>query len=121
MTTGLFKTNGNYIISSDAPSIHPNTGLAALVLGETTGYRVYYHDDDGAVNELQYLNKVWSHRGIVSHDINTLPVLAATFSGAENITVVSPRDDQNLAAARWMKDETWSRSTTLMFLFYLLS
>ncbi|KAH6630428.1 hypothetical protein B0J18DRAFT_407678 [Chaetomium sp. MPI-SDFR-AT-0129] len=111
MNTGLFKSKGNWIISTDAPSVHPNTGLAALVLGETTGYRVYYHDDDGAVNELQYLDNTWRYRGIVSHDINNLPVLAAAFSGADNITVVSPRDDQNLAAARWMRDQSWNRTT----------
>lgn len=114
MSTGFFQSKGNWVITGNrvAPSIHSNTGLAAVVLGESAGYRVYYHDTDGAVNELGYTNDDdWNYRGIISNDINSLPALAATFTQKENITVVSPRDNSNIAVTRYNKDETWHRST----------
>ncbi|KAL2130226.1 hypothetical protein VTI74DRAFT_6723 [Chaetomium olivicolor] len=112
MTTGLFVNQGTWVISKEAPSPHPNSGLAAVVLGVDAGYRVYYHDADGAINELNYTDPDgWAWNAVISHDINSLPGLAAAFSGKNNITVVSPRDEQNMAATRWNKDETWFRST----------
>ncbi|KAL2023562.1 hypothetical protein VTK56DRAFT_2170 [Thermocarpiscus australiensis] len=112
MSTGLFQSQGNWIVSHDVPSIHPDTGLAAILLGAEAGYRVYYHDSDGAINELGYTTKDdWHHRGIVSHDINALPALAAAFTGKDNITVASPRDGRDIAVTRWDKDQTWHRST----------
>ncbi|KAL2262939.1 hypothetical protein VTK26DRAFT_8865 [Humicola hyalothermophila] len=114
MSTGLFQSTGNWIISGNrlAPSIHPDTGLAAVVLGATAGYRVYYHDNDGAINELAYTpGGDWEYLGVISNDINNLPALAATFTDKENITVVSARDDSNIALTRYNKDETWHRAT----------
>jgi hypothetical protein len=116
MNTGLFLRQGNWVVSNDAPSVHSNTGLAAVVLGEDTGYRVYFHDSDGAINELHYTRDTnWSYRGPISQDINSLPAVAAAFSGNGNITVVSPRDERNVAASRWNRDETWFRSTILPY------
>ncbi len=113
MTTGLFKTNGNWIVSDDDYSIHSNSGLAAVVLGATEGYRVYYHDSDGAINELKYYNKVWAYNALISHDINSLPALGSAFSGSGNITVAGPRDDQTIGVTRLNKDESWYRSMPL--------
>lgn len=122
MNTGLFQSQGNWIISHDAPSIHPNSGLAALVLGSEAGYRVYYHDSDGAISELGFTQiDGWTYRGIVSNDINSLPALAAAFSGKENITLVSPRDSQNIATTRYNKNEKWYRSTTALLYSSTLS
>ncbi|KAJ4298723.1 hypothetical protein N0V88_003755 [Collariella sp. IMI 366227] len=99
MTTGHFATQGTWIVSNDAPPPHSNSGLAAIVLGESGGYRVYYHDADGAINELKYTNEDgWSWNAVISHDINSLPALAAAFSSKNNITVVSSRDEQNIGA-----------------------
>ncbi|KAK3298546.1 uncharacterized protein B0H64DRAFT_77961 [Chaetomium fimeti] len=114
MNTGRFEPQGegNWEISPDTASVHSNSGLAAVVLGEDTGYRVYYHDSDGAINELHYTRDTdWEHRGIISQDINSLPALGAAFSGKGNITVAAPRDDQNIAVTRWNSDETWFRTT----------
>jgi len=112
MTTGRFLNQGNWTITSGAPSVHPNSGLASVLLGATTGYRVYFHDNDGAINELYYTRDTpWQYRGIISQDINSLPALGAAFSGTENITVASPRDEQNIAATRWNNDESWFRTS----------
>ena len=114
MTTGMFLSQGNWVVSSGAPSIHSNSGLAAIVLGAESGYRVYYHDSDGAINELGYTNDDgWKYLGLISHDINSLPALGAAFSNKNNITVVSPRDEQNIGVTRYTKDDTWYRSTAL--------
>lgn len=114
MTSGRFLLQGNWTVTSGAPSVHSNSGLAAIVLGEDSGYRVYFHDEDGAINELSYSrNSGWEYHGRISRDINSLPAIGAGFSGKENITVASPRDEENIAATRWNKDETWYRSMVL--------
>jgi len=41
MNTGLFRSNGNWIISGEDNTVHNSTSLAALLLGATGGYRVY--------------------------------------------------------------------------------
>jgi len=112
--TGRFvpQGEGNWVISPETASVHSNSGIASVVLGEDTGYRVYYHDSDGAINELHYTRDTgWEHRGIISQDINSLPALGVAFSGKGNITVAAPRDDQNIAVTRWNSDETWFRTT----------
>ena len=112
MDTGKLRSQGNFIISNDVPSLHPNSGIAAVVLGQQ-GYRVYYHDNDGAINELAYIDKGWRYRGTISSDINALPALAAAYSGTENITVASSRDEWNIAVTKWNRDGTWFRCTPL--------
>lgn len=111
MTSGLFQSHGNWIISNQVPSIHADTGLAAILLGAEGGYRVYYHDQDGAINELGYtVDYQWQYRGVISQDVNSLPALAAAFYGIGNITVASSRGESNIATTRWHRDETWRRS-----------
>ena len=115
MTTGLFKAvgAGNWIVSDDDHAVHSNSGLAAVVLSATDGYRVYYHDSDGAINELKYFENTWTYNALISHDINSLPALGAAFSGTSNITVAAPRDEQTIGVTRLNKDESWYRSMPL--------
>jgi hypothetical protein len=116
MSTGLFQSQGNWIVSGQAPSINKDTGLAIVLLGEDSGYRVYYHDREGAINELGYTPRDnWQYRGVISQDINSLPALAAAFSSNDNITVASPRDDQNIAVTRWHRDDSWHRCMRLHY------
>jgi hypothetical protein len=116
MLTGLFQQTGEWVISGGVPSIHANSGLSLVLLGDEAGYRLYFHDDDGAINELGYTptDNAWKYHGVISQDINSLPAVAAAFSGTNNITVVSPRDAQNIAATRLNRDDTWYRSMTTM-------
>ncbi|KAK0671375.1 hypothetical protein QBC41DRAFT_56141 [Cercophora samala] len=113
MTTGLFESKGNWIISKLAPSVHQNTGLASLLLGEQGGYRLFYHNKDGQVAQLGYTTDdgQWLYRGMVSKDVNTVPALGVAHSGKENITVASTRDLSNIGITRYNSEKTWWRST----------
>ncbi|KAK3330571.1 hypothetical protein B0H66DRAFT_527919 [Apodospora peruviana] len=112
MTTGVFTRQGNWIISNVAPSVSPNSGLAALMLGPTAGYRIYFHDDDMAVNELKYtVDDGWSYTGIISPDAQLSSAIHAAFTGTNNITVVTARDDQNMEVTRFHSDSTWHITT----------
>ncbi|KAK0655789.1 hypothetical protein B0T16DRAFT_302194, partial [Cercophora newfieldiana] len=113
MNTGRFKSNGNWIISGEDNSVHPNTSLAAILLGSTGGYRVYYNDADMTINEIGYQpgGDGWVWRGIISRDIQASPALGAFFTGKENITVASIRDAQNVEVVRYNSDTTWKVST----------
>jgi hypothetical protein len=113
MATGLFKNQGNWIVSDDVPTIHPNSGLVGVVLGPEAGYRLYFHDEDGVVNELAYANQQWRYRGPISNDIGSLPAIGVAYSGAQNITVATPRDEHNIGVTRWNRDETWNHSTNI--------
>ncbi|KAL2147081.1 hypothetical protein VTI28DRAFT_963 [Corynascus sepedonium] len=112
MRSGRFLSVGTWTVTSGALSVHPNSSLASVVLGEETGHRVYFHDRYGAINELLYTRATgWEYSGVISQDTNSLPALGAAFSGRENITVASARDEQNIATTRWNRDETWFRTT----------
>ncbi|KAK0633101.1 hypothetical protein B0T14DRAFT_505848 [Immersiella caudata] len=113
MNTGLFKSNGNWIISGEDNTVHANTSLAAVLLGSTGGYRVYYNDADMTINEIGYQpgGDGWVWRGIISKDIQATPALGAFFTGKENITVASVRDAQNVEVVRYNSDTTWRIST----------
>ncbi|KAK3363357.1 hypothetical protein B0T25DRAFT_627541 [Lasiosphaeria hispida] len=112
MATGLFKSQGNWVISDGAPSVHNNTGLSVVLLGATGGYRVYYHDEDMLISEIGYTqDSGWEYRGIISHDPQISPAIGAAFTGKENITIVNARDEQNMEAARYYQDETWRITT----------
>ncbi|KAK3935680.1 hypothetical protein QBC46DRAFT_45021 [Diplogelasinospora grovesii] len=112
MTTGLFQSVGSWIISGQAPSISTGTGLAALLLGSTAGYRVYFHDQDMAVNELAYTQATnWVYTGVISQDTQYSPAIHAAFSGTNNISVVTPRDAHDIEVTRWNSDNSWHITT----------
>ncbi|KAK4162004.1 hypothetical protein QBC43DRAFT_242418 [Cladorrhinum sp. PSN259] len=115
MSNGKFESKGNWIVSKTAPSINNNTGLAAVLLGATGGYRVYFHDEEYQLNEIGYTDdENWKYRGVISKDINSLPAIAAAFTGKDdksNITVATPRDDRYIAVTRYNSDKTWHRTT----------
>ena len=108
MTTGKFYSSANIIISTAVPSVHNETGFAALLLGSTLGYRVYYHDKNQSVNQLDYTNSNgWSWGGFVSQDSTSSSAIHAAFSDKNNISVVTPRDSENFEVSRFNADNTW--------------
>ncbi|KAM7217321.1 hypothetical protein V8F06_007264 [Rhypophila decipiens] len=113
MTTGLFELDGNWVISGVAPlPLSPNSGLATVLLGNTAGYRVYYHDENMAINELAYKPEGdWRHTAVISQDPQYSSAIAAAFDGNENITVVTARDTENIEVTRYHADTTWRIST----------
>ncbi|KAM7205344.1 hypothetical protein V8F33_001175 [Rhypophila sp. PSN 637] len=113
MTTGLFELDGNWIISGVAPlPLSPNSGLASVLLGNMAGYRIYYHDENMAINELAYKpGDQWRHKAVISQDPQYSSAIAAAFTGNENITVVTARDTENIEVTRYHADTTWRIST----------
>jgi hypothetical protein len=108
MDTGRFKRKANSYISPEENTVHENTALAAILLGETGGYRVYYHDADMTVNEIGYTSADgWNYKGALSRDPQGWPALGAWFRDKQNITVVSARDANNLMFMRLNSDTTW--------------
>ena len=111
MATGTFVSQGNWIISDSQHSISNTTGLAALVLSSTAGYRVYYHDSEQAINQINYTsNNGWNYGGYVTQDVVSSNAIGAAFTDS-NITVVNPRDSRNIEVSRWNTDNSWHIST----------
>ncbi|KAI1843262.1 hypothetical protein JX265_012165 [Neoarthrinium moseri] len=93
----------------------PNTqtGLMLVVLGEKAGYRLYYHDKDRATAALKFDpdTSAWSYLGIVSNDHIEGNAIGGGFVDADNITVVTPRDKQNIEISSRHGNGTWDIAT----------
>jgi hypothetical protein len=113
-TTGQFTRTGSWVVSYGAPAVHPETGLGSLLLGSSAGYRVYYHDQKMAIRVIYYSNdNGWAYHGRVSADpMATTAIGVSQYAnpnnqGNANITVVAPRDDENMEASRFNVDESY--------------
>ncbi|KAM0431249.1 hypothetical protein ACHAQK_010300 [Fusarium lateritium] len=113
--TGNYKldTDGIDIVSDlgGAPSVHEKTGLAVTELGDSGGYRLYYHDEDGLVNLLAYDDDTdWRYDGPVSLKKTAGKAIAALQIKGTNVSVAYPYDSSNIAVARFNKDNKnkWS-------------
>ncbi|KAK9772780.1 hypothetical protein SCAR479_10465 [Seiridium cardinale] len=111
--TGHLSSTGQKVVSNSAPSIHPQSGLLLVVLGQYSGYRVYYHDEQNATAALKYNTDsgAWSYLGVVSNDVIESYTLGGGFVDADNITVVQPRDSRNLEVSSRQGNGTWSIAT----------
>ncbi|RYP19406.1 hypothetical protein DL765_003379 [Monosporascus sp. GIB2] len=110
--TGQWDSNGDWIISHGSPTASPTTGLAVVLLGAEDGYRVFYNDVDGRVHAIAYTTDTgWLYHGVVSRDKSTAHVIAATFPNDSNITVVTPKDAENMEISRIYGDGLWHVST----------
>lgn len=109
MTTGLFESAGSWIISSMTPlPLSANSGLTTILLGDLEGFRVYYHDENMAVNELGYTQRErWTYKGVISQDRQGSSAIAAAFTVNGNISVVTPKDAENMEVTRYHDDTTW--------------
>ncbi|KAI1488460.1 hypothetical protein F5X96DRAFT_680480 [Biscogniauxia mediterranea] len=114
--TGRWMNNGDYVISGGAPKVAPTSGLSAVLLGTTDGYRVFYNDLGGTMHHVGYTSdtRAWGYYGVVSRDTASSQAIGSTFyaqNGRLNITVVRPRDAQNLGEARLNADNLWHLSS----------
>ncbi|OBS24738.1 hypothetical protein FPOA_05277 [Fusarium poae] len=113
--TGNYKLNpdGNDVVSdlAGAPSVHEKTGLAVTELGDSGGYRLYYHDEDGLVNLLAYDDDTdWRYDGPVSLKKAGGMGIAALQTKGTNVSVAYPYDSKNIAVARFNNENKnkWS-------------
>ncbi|KAH6648764.1 hypothetical protein BKA67DRAFT_371977 [Truncatella angustata] len=111
--TGYWLNQGDWIISGDAPSVSSSTGLAAVLLGATGGYRVYYHDANMTIRQLGYTSDTnWADKGPVSQDEGLGNAIGAIWvQKTNNITVATAKDNENIEISRWMSDDSWHVST----------
>lgn len=109
------QEGGEYKVSEDAgaPSIHEETGLAVVELGESGGNRVFYHDEDGKVNVLAYDDDTdWVYIGPVSQLEPEGKALGAARMTGTNMSVIFPYDGDNFAIAGYKEEnkDKWSLS-----------
>ncbi|KAJ4302436.1 hypothetical protein N0V88_002580 [Collariella sp. IMI 366227] len=113
--SGLYKRIESTVISDrdGTPPPNPKTGLSVTLLGEHEGYRLFYFDHSGALHHLKYIqDEGWSYAGPVSTNTNrTGMAVHSMFSGVRNVTVVTPRDAQNMEVSRLKVDGTWQITT----------
>lgn len=116
-SSGQFINKGESVISSSAqiPSVHPATGLTVELMGSKDGYRLFYHDENRAVNMIYYMpNSEWAYGGIVSNDPPTGLALASLHAANGNISVAFPRDSLNIEIARYYSDRTFKLCKLLL-------
>ncbi|KAI1496618.1 hypothetical protein F5X99DRAFT_413915 [Biscogniauxia marginata] len=113
--TGRWMNNGDYVISGGAPKAAPTSGLSAVLLGATDGYRVFYNDLEGTLHHVGYTsNTEWAYYGVVSQDQASSQAIGSTFYSRDNrvnITVVRPRDSNNFGESRLYSDHLWHVSS----------
>ncbi|KAI6089708.1 hypothetical protein F4821DRAFT_51614 [Hypoxylon rubiginosum] len=109
--TGHWGNTGEYVISGGSPKVAPNTGLSAVLLGATDGYRVYYNGLDGTLHQIGYTSSTtWKYYGVVSNDKMSAQAIGSTFSNG-NITVIRSRDSKNMGVSRLYSDHSWHLSS----------
>ncbi|KAI1212508.1 uncharacterized protein F4807DRAFT_413315 [Annulohypoxylon truncatum] len=109
--TGHWQNTGEYITSGGSPKVSPTSALSVVLLGSMDGYRVYYNDLEGSLHQIGYTTATsWAYYGLVSNDKTSAQAIGSTFS-KKNITVMRPRDDNNIGVSRLFSDNLWHLST----------
>ena len=120
---GHYQPNGQQdrIVSTSAPSVHPSTGLSAVLLGAVAGYRVFYQRSDETLAYLTFTNDDgWSSAGVVSQDTaRSALTIASGYTDTESITVVTPKDDRNIEVSA-LEDDSWHISEHILTCKYLI-
>ncbi|KAF5261708.1 hypothetical protein FOXYS1_7603 [Fusarium oxysporum] len=111
MTTGKLVRDREFQISAAAgvDSIHNETGLSIVNLGEKDGYRLFYHDEDRKVKMLWYTgDDGWNDGGAISQDTAGGMALGSTIHDFKNITVPFPKNSENIELSRLDKPGLWT-------------
>ena len=95
---------------SDMPDVSIYTGLAAVRLSSSDGTRLFFHDSDAALHQLEYISSgSWDYVGQVNPDghLQGPSLGAAVVDGTTNMYTVQPRSDDNLEIANTTDGDTW--------------
>ncbi|CAF3540890.1 unnamed protein product [Fusarium graminearum] len=106
-SSGKLIRKGEYAISEIAAlaSVHKFTGLRVELLGNTLGYRLFYHDEKKVVRTLSYTPDTnWVDAGVVSPDPVVGMGLGSHHRGKGNVTVTFPQGSDNLMVAQNWND-----------------
>ncbi|KAI1322776.1 hypothetical protein F5Y16DRAFT_27940 [Xylariaceae sp. FL0255] len=107
-----YGTSPRTLISASLSSIHPNSTIAAVLLGAEAGYRVYYQTKDLATASVVYTTQTgWNPGYDISQDpVKKLPISAA-FTTPQDVTIVTPRDNTTIEVSNLQQNGTWIIST----------
>ncbi|KAJ3526342.1 hypothetical protein NM208_g11234 [Fusarium decemcellulare] len=109
--------DGEYKVDDEAgaPSVHEKTGLSVVELGDSGGYRVFYHDEDGRVCLMAYDDDTdWRYLGPVSKQTVKGMSVGAVQTAGVNVSVTYPHNSDNLAVAQFRpKDKNKWRLSSL--------
>ncbi|KXJ93354.1 hypothetical protein Micbo1qcDRAFT_194562 [Microdochium bolleyi] len=111
--TGQLVSQGQWIVSNVAPSVHGDTGLASVILGRNAGFRIYYQDEDNSTCALSYsvIQGNWKYEGVISHDGAQGSAFSAAWTTPEKIHIARSRGAETIEVARLHNNETWNLST----------
>ncbi|ROV97980.1 hypothetical protein VMCG_07067 [Cytospora schulzeri] len=95
------------------PDVSVFTGLAAVRLSSSDGTRLFFHDSDAALHQLEYKSDGWDYIGQVNPDGHLQgPSLGAAVVRGTNMYTVEPRSDNNIEIANTNNGKTWDIETT---------
>lgn len=95
---------------SNMPDVSPITGLAAVRLSSTGGTRLFFHDSNAALYQIEYTSSdKWKYVGKVNPDVHLQgpSIGAAVIDGTTDMYTVQPRSDNNIDIASTTNGETW--------------
>jgi hypothetical protein len=101
-----FTVTGTYAASANITTpISSSTGLAAVLLGGTSGYRVFFHNSTGNVHQLVYTPKNgWGDGISITPDLPAGKSLSAAFYGTSNMSIIYPLDDNAIEISEYNSD-----------------
>ncbi|KAI0143710.1 hypothetical protein GGR57DRAFT_342454 [Xylariaceae sp. FL1272] len=122
LATGIFACDtetGHYVpayspylfpITAATGIMKPDTGLAVLNLGKEAGYRVYLELKDNTTSVLEYDSgpQQWNFGYNISHDPAKESPLGVGLTDNNKITLVSPRDGNNIETSILSLNGTWT-------------
>ncbi|KAF4974606.1 hypothetical protein FZEAL_8533 [Fusarium zealandicum] len=113
--SGKLVRAGDWDMTAEAEiqDIHNETGLSFNVLGEQEGYRAFYHNQASDVMMLCYTTSTgWVDGGTVSQDRRPGTALASAHHGSRNISVVFPRNKDDIEVSQlWKSPNEWALET----------
>ena len=109
MNTGYWSHGGSYTVSGGARQPSSTTTLSAVVLGATAGYRVFYRDTANHLHWIGYTPGAsgWNDLGSLSNDDIQTGAIASAFTEGKNLTVVTPKNKENMEVVRLNDDKSW--------------
>jgi hypothetical protein len=108
-----FTITGTYLTSQNLTTgINNSTGLAALVLSGSAGYRVFYHNTSGYLHQFGYqVETGWTDGIPISPDLPAGFSVSAVAKDPGNYTVIMPLDDEAIEAATYRVNNTFNICT----------
>jgi hypothetical protein len=105
-----FTVTGTYLTSQNLTTgINNSTGLAALLLSSSEGYRVFYHNTTGYLHQYTYQAAIgWTDGIPLSPDLPHGFSVSAAAKDSGNYSVIMPLNDEAIEAAIYRVNNTFN-------------